>query len=148
MSRAETLTSYLKRYDAELYAELAAHNLLPTKVIYILRRNRSRPHEPHFIFALTRDWTAKTEPREWGIEVVLARLRAMDLWKSETVVDRVIADAEKAQESKDRDAKNNIESFLREFRREFARSTNQINTSNLAKTDARRRGDLKYGNSK
>lgn len=145
MGRAETLTRHLKRYDAELYAE----NGQPTGSVWVLRRNRSRPHEPHFIFALTDDWTAKGKPREWGIEPVLNRLKAIDLWKSgDSVIDRILADYEKAEESERRASRNSIESFLLEFRKPFARATNGINTSLLSKTDKRRQGDLKYGHRK
>lgn len=141
MGRAESLTRHLKRYDSELYASGQ-----PTGAVWILRRNRSRPHEPHFIFALTDDWSHRGTPREWGIEVVLNRIRAIDLWKNETVVDRVIKDYETADASEQRAARNSIESFLLEFRRPFAKATNHINTSTLPKVDARRQGDLKYGN--
>jgi hypothetical protein len=154
MSRVATLNRYLRQYDRELYAEQAdamsqlgetEHGVAP---IYVLRRNSRKPHEPHFIFALTEDWTHKTRPREWGIEVVLNRLKAIDLWKNETVVDRLMKEREKHEESERREVSNSIESFLKEFRGQFAKATNHINTSCLDKTDARRKGDLKYVHSK
>jgi hypothetical protein len=141
MGRAETLTRHLKRHDSELYASRQ-----PTGAIWVLRRNRSRPHEPHFIFALTDNWTAQGRPREWGIEPVLNRIKAHDLWRNaDSVVDRILADHEKSEESDRRAARNSIESFLLEFRKPFARATNGINTSTLSKIDNRRKGDLKYG---
>lgn len=151
MDRVVTLNRYLRGYDSELYCEWGLPpwvrvNLAldPKPAIYVLRRNQQKPHEPHFIFALTEDWTHRSTPREWGIEVVLNRIKAMDLWKSETVVDRLMKDAEAREESEKRATRNNIESFLYDFRSEFAKGTNHINTSSLAKTDARRKGDLRH----
>lgn len=144
--RASALTKHLKRHDSDLYAACEAHSVLPaTRVIYVLRRNPSRLHEPFFIFALTEDWSAKAPPRDWGIEVVLNRIIGLDLWKNETVVDRFIKEYEKREESERRSVRNDIESFLLDFRKDFARATNHINTSCLPKTEARRQGDLKYG---
>lgn len=144
MGRAETVTRYLKEHDSQLYASRQ-----PTGVIWVLRRNRARPHEPHFIFALTDNWTAQGRPVEWGILPILNRIKAIDLWNSgDSVVERVIADYERAEESDRRAARNSIESFLIEFRKPFARATDGINTSLLPKTDKRRMGDLKYGHRK
>lgn len=158
MDRVGTLNRYLKAYDSELYCEWGLPkgvmgNLLKTSnepfpAIYVLRRNRQKPHEPHFIFALTDDWTWRSPAREWGIEVVLNRLKAMDLWKDETVVDRFMQQTEKNEESEKRQVRNSIEDFLYDFRKDFAKATNHINTSSLAKTDKRRMGDLKHGCSK
>ena len=144
MSRALVLTKHLRAYDRELYASCEKHPLRDDKVMYVLRRNRVRPHEPHFIFALTQDWSPKGRPVEWGIEVVMNRIKAMDLWKDETIVDRVIRDGEKIEESEKREARNTIESFLKDFRREFAKGTNHINTSLLNKYDKRRERDYGY----
>jgi len=154
MGRLESLNRSLKNYDRELYAEWGLPkgvmgNLMkitdaPLPSIHILRRNQAKPHEPHFIFALTEDWTARSPAREWGIEVVMNRVRAMDLWKDETVLDRFMKDSERIAESEKREQRNSIESFLLEFRKDFARATNHINTSLLPKTDKRRQGDLKW----
>lgn len=144
--RANSLTKHLKGHDSSLYAACEAHSVFPsTSVIYVLRKNPAKPHEPFFIFALTDDWTAKSRPREWGIEVVLNRIVAMDLWKNETVMDRLFRDYEKREASEKRARRNDIEDFLYDFRKDFAKATNGINTSLLPKTDLRRTGDLKYG---
>jgi hypothetical protein len=140
LGRAETLTRHLKRHDSELYASRQ-----PTGAIHVCRRNRSRPHEPYFIFALTDTWQASGRPREWGIEPILNRIKALDLWRDQTVVDEIIADAEKQAESDGRAARNSIESFLLDFRKPFAKAFDGVNTSTLAKIDNRRKGDLKYG---
>lgn len=146
MGRAETLTSHLKRYDQNLFASgdrKVSGILNPLGAIWVLRKNSARPHEPHIVFALTDNWTIHGKPREWGIEVVLNRLRAMDLWRDDQVINRLEADYSKSEESEKRAGRNNIESFLLDFRKDFAKATNHINTSLLPKTDARRKGDFK-----
>jgi hypothetical protein len=155
LDRVASLNRHLKRYDSSLYCEWGLPkgvmgNILKTTdeavpSIHILRKNRQKPHEPHFIFALTENWSAKSPAREWGIEVVLNRLKAMDLWKNETIVDRVMKETEDREVSERREVRSSIEDFLKEFRGQFAKSTNHINTSTLNKVDSRRQGDLKYG---
>lgn len=70
---------------------------------------------------------------EWGVEPVIARLRAMDLWNSGITADDIIEQHEKADEQELKDFRNNIESFLLDFRRQFAKATDGVNTSLLEK---------------
>lgn len=140
MGRAETLTKHLKRHDCELFASCG-----PTGVVFVCRNNRGKPHEPHFIFALTDNWSMKGEPRDWGIEPVLNRIKAMDLWRDDSFVENFIKEHDKKTESDDRARRSDMESFLIEFRRQFARATNDINTATMQKIDSRRTGDLKHG---
>lgn len=146
MSRAETLTKHLKQYDPSLFASndrRIGYMLNPKQSVWVLRKNSARPSEPHLVFSLTDNWTMHGSPREWGIEVVLSRLRAMDLWRDDGVIRRLEQDYAKTEESDKRASRNNIESFLLEFRRDFAKATNHINTSLLPNVDARRKGDLR-----
>lgn len=64
---------------------------------------------------------------------MLARLQALDLWANGITADDVIEQHEKWEKSKEKDLRNNIESFLGDFRRQFAKATDGINTSNLKK---------------
>ena len=127
------ITKVVKRYDAELYAEC----IKPPRIdIYRQCRNKTAP--PFYIFSLTDDWTPKGKPVEWGSEPILAHLKAIDLWNSGVGVDEVIAHNEKMDESVDRARKNNIEAFLKDWRRQFAKATDGINTANLQKIDKRK----------
>lgn len=131
--RVREITRAVKRYDWCLFAQRERNG-----AIHLYRRSHNNSAaSPHFVFALTDNWLASGKPREWGIEVILARLKAIDLWKDETVVDRIERDLEKAEQSKEREFKNNVEAFLKDFRRQFARTTNDINVSQLAKVDPR-----------
>jgi len=93
---------------------------------------------PHHIFSLTDTWTASGEPVEWGLEPLLHRLKAMDLWNRQDFVEEFIEQAEKEEESEKRSFRNNTEAFLKDFRRQFAKTFEDVNTSTMEKKDRRR----------
>lgn len=130
--RVREVTRAVSGYDKDLFAKREGNG-----AIHIYRKT-NRPADPTwFVFALTDTWTVHGKPREWGIEVVVNRLKAHDLWKDETIVDRINAETAKLEQSAERERQNTVESFLKEFRRSFARATDGINTSGLAKIDKR-----------
>lgn len=93
--------------------------------------------EPHRVISLTDTWGALGKPVEWGIEPILAKIQACDLWKRD-VGGEVIANREKQKEDQDRKRKNDIEGFLIDNRRMFAKAFDGINTSSLDKKVDRR----------
>jgi hypothetical protein len=96
---------------------------------------------PHFILALTHNWLESGYSVEWGLLPIMARLRAMDLW-SRDIATESMKETEKANLSKERDLSNKNESFLKEFRRPFAKAFEGVNTANMDKTkDSRRKQD-------
>lgn len=129
--RVKEVNRVVRAYDYMLFAQRERNG-----AIHIYRRTVNSADPMHFVFALTENWSASSQPIEWGLEVVVARLRAMDLWKDETEVDRVERMQQGRDESRDRARRNNVESFLHDFRKQFARATDGINTSGL-KTDRR-----------
>lgn len=130
--RVREVTRAVRAYESKLFAKREGNG-----AIHIYRSNPSPTDPYHFVFALTDTWTVHGKPREWGLEVVVARLQAHDLWKNETVVERINAEAQKVEDSLERERKNTVEAFLYDFRRSFARATDGINTSSLAKVDRR-----------
>ncbi len=150
--RKDLITEKIKGYDRELYCDRSPQGPL---VIY-RKGHRYEPMEvngvtihyqipsPHYVFALTDTWVVTGTPVEWGIEPILARLKAMDLWRDHNIIEEHTENYYKGEESKARDQRNSIESFLYEFRSQFARATNGINTSSLdKKKDRRFKDDLK-----
>ena len=141
MSKVESLTRNLKRYDSQLYAEKDESN----NVISIYRKRvryevcawdgghllYSKP-DRFLIFSLTENWKSNGVPTDWGIEPVMARIKAMDLWNRDIASD-LTKSYEKRKESEKRNQDNNIESFLYDYRSQFAKATNDINTSTLSK---------------
>ena len=94
-----------------------------------------------FVMALTEDWSLRSKRCEWGIEPVMARLRAIDLWSNHNFIDEIIDSHQKSMESKKRDFKNNTESFLYDFHSEFKKTFAYTNVSSLKKIDRRRLDD-------
>ncbi len=91
MERIRSLNRHLKSYDRELYCQCTK---LPRIDVY--RRSLDGLSAPHFVFALTDNWTVSGVPVEWGIEVVIQRLKAIDLWNNGTTLE----DLEKQHEEK------------------------------------------------
>lgn len=141
MGRAEDVTKFVRKYDPELYCEKGregklcvyrkGHSVesydLNGSVIHFVRST------PYMVFALTTDWTINGEPCDRGLDPIYFHLQETDLWKRDLAKES-LSSIEKGKASRDRDTQNHIESYLSENRREFARLTNDINTSTLNKT--------------
>lgn len=150
MGRAETITRAIKRHDRELYCEKNREG----KLCVYRKGSRVEPYDvnghlinfvrpaPYFVFALTENWKTNGVPVEWGIVPILERLKAIDLWNRD-LAEECIRSTEKTTQAIERDRKNSTESFLKEFRTQFARATNGVNTANLDKID-RRKDDEKW----
>ena len=139
------ITRELQKHDRELYC---SRNADGTMCVY--RKSKryesfdlgdneyllySR-HSPHFIFALTDNWKTTGRPADWGLEVISARIKAMDLWHR-NIVDEWIKDDEKERETSEKDARNNMESFLYDFRSEFKKTFSDTRVANMDKTKIR-----------
>lgn len=129
MRRVKELNRVLSSYDRNLYSQCLRY---PRIDIY--RKSDYAMSPPHFLFALTDNWKVDGRPVEWGIELVLDRIRANDLWRDDSFVENYLKLTDKWKESKERDRKNNMESFLYDFRSEFHKATKDINTALLPKT--------------
>lgn len=153
--RIARLNQRIKRYDNELYAKRSFNN-----IVCVYRRNYryTKVYEegtvrlydliqsPQFVFALTDNWKTNGVPRDWGSEVVLNRLKQMDFWSDEKMLDKMEQQNEKVREAKERDFKNQNESFLIEHKKQFQKAFSEINTSTLSKRETRKiKNDLKKG---
>ena len=151
MGRVERLTEEVQTHDRELIAQRMSHGRIgifrksyryESYCLDDMNLTYARPSN-HLIFTLSHDWTANGRPVDWGIEPIMARLRAIDLWNNESMVEDMIKGYEKDQESADRDRDNSMESFLLDFRRQFQKTFNDFNTSGM-KTDNRSKRDGNY----
>lgn len=98
----------------------------------------SRPVR-HLVFSLTDTWTKTGKPVEWGIEPVISRIKEHRAERHEQLMKDLLDSYEKQKKSQERDQQNKTEAFLGEFKTQFARATNDINTSTLdKKIDSRR----------
>lgn len=150
MGRAERVTRTIKQHDRLLYCErgregklcvyrkserVESYRLDDKSVLHFVRP------APHFIFALTHNWHLSGRDVDWGIEPIMARLKAIDLWNRD-LAEEIIQDEEKRLDGLARDRKNTVESFLLDYRRQFAKAFDGVNTANMdKKKDSRRLGD-------
>lgn len=146
MGRAERITKAIQDHDRQLFAKREDDK------IYIFRNWKryepvwlddssyvlhARP-DRHLIFALTDTWNVHGKAVDWGIEPIMARLKAIDLWGRADFMNEYLKERERIQESKQRDFRNSVESFMYEFRDSFKEATKDINTANLNKLDRRK----------
>lgn len=146
----QRLTNKLKKYDRKLYAYRA-----PTGVTMIMREadrmEASDFHQeeedpallnPQFIFACTSDLSLRGQPQEWGIEPILNQLKGMDVWRDGSWLKERKVRIEREKADEERQQKNQIRAIAADARKDFAKATNDINTSTIEKIDNRRN----YGN--
>lgn len=140
-TKLRQLNRLLKAHDKELYARRERNDL-----INVYRKGiawgsydldcgnffYSYP-SPHFVFSLSSTWNARGYPVDYGLEVVLARLKAHDLWNREGMIEEMIKGYEKDKESKTKDRQNNVESFLYDFHSTFKKTFSDVNTSLMKK---------------
>lgn len=146
MGRIDEITRAIKLHDRELFCErseegklcvyrkssrVETYRLDDESVLHVVRPT------PYFVFALTDNWRLAGEPKDWGIEPIMARLKALDLWNRDVAGD-IIEQELKERASLERERQNTIESFLLDYRRQFAKAFDGVNTSTLAKKDSRR----------
>jgi hypothetical protein len=149
--RANKITAAIQAHDYLLYAKDDG------RAIRIYRKQKEfRPEylgfekpvlnlvrNDYLVMSLTDTWGMNGRRVDWGIEPILARLKAMDLWNSGNIGDQFFEDEKKHEESKSKEFRNNVESFLYDFKGQFAKATSDINTSNLNKLDKRALGEKK-----
>jgi hypothetical protein len=139
--RARRITKAISDYDYDLYAkddhgtiriyrkckELHKEKLTyDLDVLNIVRND-------YLVMSLTDTWGVRGKAVDWGIEPILARIKALDLWNSDNLSSEFFKQEEKDELARGKAFRNNVESFLYDFKAGFAKATNDINTSNMSK---------------
>lgn len=143
------LTRRLKEYDRDLYA----YKSISGTIMIMRQANRLEASDywqedvdpallhPQFIFALTDTGTLQGKPVTWGIEPILARLKGMDIWRNDSWLTERKTRIEAEKKDKERQQKEEFRALAADIRKDFAKATNDINTSTVAKIDNRRLKD-------
>jgi len=150
LNRAQTITHEVQKYDRELYCTVIQDVLAVCRKTYKAEHYEIAPNEhltylresPHLVFPLTDTWSMNGKPVDWGLEPIMAKIRAADLWKR-NVAEDLIASYEAKNETQRKDVRNQTEDFLYENHAKFKRAFADINTSSLAKKDRRYLDDKK-----
>lgn len=146
-ARARRLTTHLRGHDAQLFARsemdgsirVYRHGTRYEKFdfngdTFIV----SRP-DSFLVLALTHNWSIAGEPVDWGIDPLLSKIKESDFHRTgELLADQLRKERERDQALTDRANRNEIKARAYDMRRDFARATNEINTSGLKKTESRR----------
>ncbi len=144
--RVRRYTEELKKHDRTLFAMKTN-----TGMIQVWRRaekwsaaeltyeesNSSQPMQ--YILAITDNWKLDGIPIDRGIDPLMAKISQMDSWQQMEPLSSMRNKREQEKQDKDRQNRNEIRAIAADCRREFAAACNDINTSSLDMTDARRR---------
>lgn len=101
----------------------------------------SRP-APYIVCALTTNWNVSGLPIELGVEVVLSYIREHDLDKNPDLLGSMERAREYAEERALRHKKSEYEAFARDWRRQFAKSTDDLIVSSTIDKSRREKWQL------
>ncbi len=127
---ANSYTRAVKAYDPKLFVEQNDRG-----VLCVFRKESSGKS---YVFALTNTWGLNGKSIPWGIDRVVDRLRQIDRTLRDAVEEADLLN-EKVDQASARHVKNETEAFAKDFRRSFAKATDQILTHSLDKTETKRR---------
>lgn len=145
----QRLSRELKNYSKDLYAERAGNG-----TVQVYRRATrwetysfegkaltvSRPL-PQLVFPLTDTWTVRGKPVEWGIEPVCWKIREIDTHRDDSHLEKMFKENERVDQIKAQSHLNEMKAVAADCRADFAKASNDINTSSLDMTDSRRKQD-------
>ncbi len=122
---------HLKSYDPSLFVDRNDNG-----VLCVFKKDRIGKS---YIFALTDTWSLNGRPIPLGIDRVLDHVRRIDRTQRDMAIQEADALNEKIDQSKKRHMKNEIEAFVKDSRRAFAKATDGILTHSLDKSETKRR---------
>lgn len=137
-ARVKQFNQSVKVYDRKLFVVRVSNGMIQIHREGERLEDSDLPEEiesrrpfPQLILCLTDDWTLQGQPVEWGLEPVLKKLRSMDSWTQERIFKDLYEERERNQKTKQQSRKNEYRAIAMDMRKDFARATNDINTSTL-----------------
>lgn len=88
--------------------------------------------------SLTHNWSASGRPVDWGIDHIVNRINSIDREKFYSFYDEMNRKREEDVKLQERARKNEYRAIAADMRRDFAKATNDVNTSTIDK-------EIKYG---
>lgn len=142
--KLKAYTRALKSYDKELFAGLTLHGVpcvfrmskrfesageLDGQPLLVLRDDKQ------YVCAITHNWSANGQIRDWGVDDVVGHVRAIDYWANERLAEELDEQNEKVDQAERRKLRNEMEGFWSYERRRFAKATDGILTHSLRKDE-------------
>lgn len=137
-SKVRTYNKYLKEMDKELFAQrdgrfINVYRYSPRSKSFGLSNGDVLTYYVktiNHILVLTDNWMYTGNPVDWGIEPLMRKLRAMDTWTRNGMIEDMELAREYRDKSKKREQRNIHESVAKEIRSEFKKGSDQINFAN------------------
>ncbi len=146
---AREITRTLKRYDPLLFcAQSKAGNYLSVyrrikQFLPVVDSPEMRmlvlSEASQHVLALTDNWLASGKRRDWGMDLILEKIKSMDLANNARLFEEFEAQEEREKASADRHLDNELEAWAKDSRRAFAKATDDILTHSLSKDEPRKR---------
>lgn len=147
--RIKRLTQELQKHDRSLFAKETENGMVQVwrkadrwNAADLLTEETGFSTPLQFITALTDNWKLDGKPVEHGIDPLMFKIRQMDSWQQGPQLEAMRKRREREDEDRKRQRNNENRAIAADLRKDFAKATNDFNTSSLDMTDARR----KYGN--
>lgn len=144
MGRAERITEYVKQHDYKLFCDkdhrtgtycifrktikFETYDVDGTTISFALP-------DRHMVTALTDNWNINGVPVDWGLLPIMDRIRRIDLWNNEVMVQKMISEYEKADEDKRKTRMDKHEDQAEMFRHDFKKSFGDHIVGNLIDKD-------------
>jgi len=135
--RVIRINQEVRKYDRDLFAYRGGNG-----AILILRKanrleasdyNQTLPNlaslNPQLVLACTDNWRADGVPCDRGLEPIIEKLRAMDLWSKDGVLDQLRKNREAEEDQRKRTFRNNVGAMAADMRSQFAKATNDFVTT-------------------
>lgn len=144
--RLKRIDCELKKYDRCLYAVRSGSGMLQvhrkaehwSAADFVTTPTAESPY-PQLILCLTDTWKYEGKPVEWGLEPLMREIRSRDGWAQALSFEQMLKNRENAERMKKESLQREMRARAYDVRRDFARATNDINTSTLEKVDRRRK---------
>lgn len=145
-SRTRRVTEVVKRMDRNLFAIRAGNGMIQihrnaekySAADFLVAPTSLTPF-PQLVLCLTHDWKIAGKPVEWGLDPLISKLSSMDSWRDDSIYEELTKDRDRIEKIQKQSNKNELEALACDIRKDFAKETNDINTSTLEKVDFRRR---------
>ena len=146
-AKLRQISKLLKRYDSDLFPKRfldGSMGIMRKRKSYSRYRLQTGStlwfinYWDDLVIPVTDNWLESGRPVDQGIEPIYWQLLKTDSWRDDGDYDRFCNQRERKKQDRERHWRNEVRALAADCRQDFARATNDINTSTLEKVDRRR----------